>query len=93
MVNTFVVDFSMRTLDKIKTVEDTEENAMICAKYCGSCPTFKRNNLANSPPGGLFCARGKSSRAQDAKPVTCYCPACELFTRHELAIGYFCTKG
>jgi len=83
----------MKKLDNSMAVEDTEENEEICRKYCGSCPTFKRNNLAQSPPHVLFCARGKTSNHSDVKTAGCYCPACELFTRNKLVIGYFCTKG
>ena len=83
----------MKTMANLITVDDTEENEEICKKYCGSCPTFKRNNLAQSPPHLLFCARGKTSNPSNVKTVNCYCPACEVFTKNKLAIGYFCTKG
>jgi len=89
----FVGNICMKTMANVITVEDTEENEEICKKYCGSCPTFKRNNLAQSPPHLLFCARGKTSNPSEVKPINCYCPACELFTKNKLAIGYFCTKG
>jgi hypothetical protein len=76
----------------VAIIEDTEANQEICKKYCGSCPTFKSNNLKGSPPQLLFCARGKSSVAETAKPSGCYCPACELFTKNHLNFGHFCTK-
>jgi len=72
-------------------VEDTEENRQICLKYCGSCPTYKRNSLGKSEPGSLFCARGTSC-AKDIKEVNCYCPACEIFDKNHLNIGRFCDR-
>jgi hypothetical protein len=76
----------------VEKVDDNAGNMEICKKYCGSCPTYKMNNLQNNPPQGLFCARGKSSVAENAKLGNCYCPACELFTKEHLIIGHFCTK-
>jgi hypothetical protein len=87
-----VVNNDMKTMDTTKTVEDTAENLEICKKYCGSCPTYRSNNLSASPPHALFCSRGRSSVSSQIKPVNCYCPACEIFTRHGLTIGYFCNK-
>jgi ribosomal protein L44E len=72
-------------------VEDTEENRQICRKYCGACPTYKHNSLEKSGPDSLFCARGISA-APDQKELNCYCPACELYTKHSLVIGHFCFK-
>ena len=76
----------------VAPVEDNATNLEICKKYCGSCPTFRKNRLNESTPQFLFCARGKSSAAETAKLTGCYCPACELFTKYHLTIGYFCTK-
>ena len=75
----------------VNKVEDTEENRQICRKYCGVCPTFRHNSLEQSEPGILFCARGESS-APSQKELNCYCPACELYTKHGLVIGHFCFK-
>jgi Protein of unknown function (DUF2769) len=82
----------MKTLDETTTVDDTVENQQICKKYCGSCPTSKAGNLSESSPGALFCARGKSSGSSKVKTINCYCPACEVFTKHKLIIGYFCAR-
>ena len=76
----------------VEKVEDTAGNVEICKKYCGICPTYKANHLQDSPPQILFCARGKSAVAGEARAGTCYCPACELFTKEHLVIGHFCTK-
>ncbi|OPY38356.1 MAG: hypothetical protein A4E35_00779 [Methanoregula sp. PtaU1.Bin051] len=73
-------------------VQDTPVNAEICGKYCGACPTYKRNFLARYGPGTLFCARGTSLATSKVKTMGCFCPACELFTEHSLVIGYFCAK-
>jgi len=81
----------MKTMDDAKTVDDTRENLEIC-KYCGSCPTCKGNKLSGSPPNALFCARGKSSVPSKVKTISCYCPACEIFTKYELIVGYFCAQ-
>lgn len=75
----------------VKSVEDTEENRQICMKYCGICPTYKRNSLGQSEPDSLFCSRGESS-APDQKELNCYCPACPLFDKHNLVIGHFCFR-
>jgi len=74
------------------TVDDTTENRKICRTYCASCPTYRGNKLAESSPDLLFCARGISSDASRIKTSGCYCPACELFTKHHLVIGYFCAR-
>ena len=73
------------------TVEDTEENRQICRKYCRACPSYKRHSLEKYQPTELFCACKKSS-APVIKEIGCFCPACELFTKHHLNIGYFCVK-
>jgi hypothetical protein len=87
-----VVNNDMKKMDTTGTVDDTEENLEICKKYCGSCPTYRSNNLSESPPHALFCARGTSSISSQVRPVNCYCPACEIFTKCGLKIGYFCYK-
>ncbi len=76
----------------MERVDDTEENEEICRKYCGACPTYKRNFLERYPPDALFCARGVSSADPKVKAMGCFCPACELFAKHGLVIGYFCAK-
>jgi hypothetical protein len=76
----------------MEPVEDTGENQKICRKYCGACPTYKRNILARYQPAALFCAHGTSSSPSKVKTMGCFCPACELFTEHGLVIGYFCAK-
>lgn len=76
----------------MEPVEDTEGNAEICRKYCGACPTYKRNFLSRNQPDSLFCARGVSSSPSRVRTMGCFCPACELFAQHGLVIGYFCAK-
>ena len=73
------------------SVEVSEENRMTCRQYCGSCPSYRRNSLDRYSPDALFCASGVST-APSVKIEGCYCPACELFTRHHLAIGRFCFR-
>ena len=73
------------------TVEDTEENRQICRKYCKVCPNYKHHSLEKYPPGELFCACGKST-VSSMKELGCFCPACEIFTKHHLNFGYFCVK-
>ncbi|HWS21129.1 MAG TPA: DUF2769 domain-containing protein [Methanoregula sp.] len=82
----------MKTPETTKTVEDTVENLQICKKYCGACPTYKGNSLSESLPNALFCARGKSSVSPKVKTIKCFCPACEVFTKNKLIIGYFCAQ-
>lgn len=76
----------------MKPVDDTRGNQEICSRYCGACPTFKGNRLGDVLPHALFCARGTSSALPKVKTMGCFCPACDLFTKHELVIGYFCAK-
>jgi hypothetical protein len=73
-------------------VDDNAENMEICKKFCGTCPTFKANQLNEAPPHVLFCARGKSEKASTVKMTGCNCPACGVFKKYNLAGGYFCTK-
>jgi hypothetical protein len=72
-------------------VEDTDENRQICRKTCRVCPTYKHNSFERFEPDVLFCARGMS-QAPSKKGGECFCPACELFTKHSLVIGHFCVK-
>jgi hypothetical protein len=76
----------------VQTVEDTIGNQELCKKYCGSCPTFRGNNLSESSPNVLFCARGTAATPSPVKTAGCHCPACEVFTKNKLVIGYFCAK-
>ena len=73
-------------------VEGSEENLRTCSKYCGACPTYKRNILGRYQPSALFCSHGVSAAPSKIKTMGCFCPACELFTKHRLVIGYFCAK-
>jgi len=76
----------------MEPVDNTLGNQEICRQYCGGCPTFKGNKLAEYSPHELFCARGTSSTPSNVKTINCYCPACEVFTKYNLVIGYFCAK-
>jgi len=82
----------MKKVDQTITVDDTVENLQICKKYCGACPTCKGSRLSESPPNALFCARGKSSVSPKVKTIKCFCPACEVFMKNKLIIGYFCAQ-
>ncbi|MBI4849304.1 MAG: DUF2769 domain-containing protein [Nitrospirae bacterium] len=66
-------------------VEDNQENADICMKYCGPCLTY--------PGGGeaLFCARGKSV----AKPEKqgCNCGVCDVQKKYFNRNTYYCING
>ncbi len=67
-------------------VDDTQENADICKKYCGDCPSY--------PKGGgefLFCARSKSANPGEKKG--CYCPECDVWMKYKLKGVYFCIEG
>ncbi len=76
---------------KAPVVPDTEENKQICRKYCTICQNYKRHDLNRNEPKELFCARGPSC-AQNMKEIGCFCPACELFTKHHLRGGYYCVR-
>jgi hypothetical protein len=73
------------------SVPDTEENRQICRKYCKICQNYKHHSLEKYQPTELFCARGKST-APSMKEIGCFCPACELFTKHHQRGGYFCVR-
>ena len=73
-------------------VEDNAENMEICKRFCGPCPTFQENSLNESPPHALFCARGKSEKADEMVQKGCSCPGCEVFTKYNLEEGYFCSQ-
>ena len=66
----------------------------ICKDYCGTCPTFKENNLRGTKPHALFCARGKSEIPED-KLVDkgCNCFDCPIYVKNELEGGWFCFHG
>jgi hypothetical protein len=72
-------------------VPDNEENRMICRKYCINCENYRRHTLENYEPEELFCSGGTSS-APSMREIGCFCPACELFTKHHLRGGYFCVR-
>ena len=76
----------------VSIVEDTEENRQICRKTCHACPSYRQNSYGRYQPDALFCACGTST-APSKKDVGCYCPACELYAKHSLVIGHFCSKG
>jgi hypothetical protein len=80
----------MFTSDK-PVVANTEENRQICRKYCTICQNYKRHSLEKYQPTELFCACGTSS-ASSMREIGCFCPACELFTKHHLRGGYYCVR-
>jgi hypothetical protein len=80
----------MFTSDK-PVVENTEENRQICRKYCTICQNYKHHSLERYQPTELFCGCGTSS-ATSMKEIGCFCPACELFSKHHLRGGYFCVR-
>ncbi|MFA7695820.1 MAG: DUF2769 domain-containing protein [Methanoregula sp.] len=72
-------------------IEDTDENRQTCMKYCGSCPSYRKNNLGKYQPDSLFCGRGMSNNPEKRED-RCFCLACELFASHHMALGHFCTQ-
>jgi len=76
--------------DDAQSVDDTEENLEQC--ICTMCPTWKENQLANFPPGALFCARGRSRIPEKVKMSRCFCLGCEVFIRHGLVIDRLCVN-
>ncbi len=76
----------------MRSVDATDDNHATCRKYCGACPTYKRNILARYKPESLYCAHGTAQAPSKVKTMGCFCPACELFAEHGLVIGYFCAK-
>jgi hypothetical protein len=83
---------SLSMIDSTKpVVEDTEENRQLCRKYCVNCQNYRIHSLEKHQPTELFCSRGQSS-ATSMKIIGCFCPACELFTKHHLRGGYFCVR-
>jgi hypothetical protein len=76
--------------DNSLTVDDTEESLAKC--LCKMCPTFRENQLADYPPGALFCARGRSEIPAKVKMGRCYCLGCEVFIQHGLVIDRLCVN-
>ncbi|MFX0058208.1 MAG: DUF2769 domain-containing protein [Candidatus Hodarchaeota archaeon] len=74
-----------------KPVPDTEESMNVCRQFCGSCPSFKPNELNEFEPHALFCSRGQTTKFSDqVKNKGCICFGCELFSKYELENGFFC---
>jgi hypothetical protein len=67
----------------------------ICKDYCGTCPTFKENELRKTPPHALFCARGKSEiPSEDLADKGCNCLECPIYKNNALdGKGYYCFYG
>ena len=67
-------------------VDDTYENEMICARFCGVCPTYPgvKGEL-------LFCDRG-GSRAPRQR-AGCNCGTCDVWNKYELTGFYYCIQG
>ena len=72
-------------------VPDTEENRQLCRQYCTNCENYRHHHLEQYEPGELFCAKGTSG-AEGMREIGCFCPACELFTKHHLRGGFFCVR-
>ncbi|MBD3229709.1 MAG: DUF2769 domain-containing protein [Candidatus Lokiarchaeota archaeon] len=77
-----------------KKVPDNEENVNICKKFCGSCPTFKTNDLKKMEPHVLFCSRGPSKKSKEKiEEKGCNCFKCGVFSKYNLEGGWFCIYG
>jgi len=63
-------------------VVDTQENVERCG--CPSCPSYPGD-------GGLFCARGKSSK--DVAMRECVCEHCAVYQHYDLIGAYYCREG
>ncbi len=67
-------------------VEDNQDNAAICVKYCAPCLSY---------PGvdgeELFCARGKSSAPKSKKG--CNCGICDIQKVCGNRGAYYCISG
>jgi hypothetical protein len=81
----------MFTTSNKPVIKNTEENKKICRKYCTICQNYKHHSLEKFQPTELFCGCGTSS-ATNMREIGCFCPACELFTKHHLRGGYFCVR-
>jgi hypothetical protein len=81
-----VIEHLVRGGRLLAKVDDTEENLMICVKYCGTCPS-KPQVFGEA----LFCARGKSSK--EVEMNGCKCPGCDVYAKYGLPGGYFCKNG
>jgi len=61
------------------------ENLLICADYCGKCPS---NDFQG---GGFFCVAGKSTVEVTEKGCECF--ECPLIDQCGPNVGYFCIHG
>lgn len=69
-------------------IEDTEVNVSICRSFCGSCPTYPKIEEEI-----LYCARGKSSKADGLERKGCNCPDCAIQEKYSCTGGYYCIEG
>ncbi len=75
-------------------VPDTLESMEVCKRLCGTCPSFKSNQLNEFEPCALFCTRGESHKPrEEIGDKGCYCLKCELFSEYDLVGGWFCRYG
>lgn len=64
------------------------ENLLICADYCGTCPSKPEGQEGEV----LYCATGKSENFLEA--AGCNCMECPLFEKcGQNSAGYFCRDG
>ena len=69
------------------TIKMNMANLLICARNCGTCPSFP-----NVKGEALFCAGGKSSATVERKGCNCVsCPIYDLCNVYNSA--YFCING
>ena len=74
-------------------VDASVANVDICGRFCGSCPTYRANNLDKEKPALLFCGRGGSTHTpQTGETKGCNCTKCGVHTRYRLTGDYYCMK-
>ena len=73
-------------------VDESVANLDVCGRFCGSCPTYKANNLNAKKPSLLFCGRGGPVNGAEGKREGCNCTKCGVHTRYKLTGDYYCMK-
>ena len=73
-------------------VEDLKFNEDICAKFCGTCPTYPGSNPSKLGEL-LYCGKGKSKKFPNIEKKGCNCPGCDVRLHYECPGDYYCMTG
>ena len=72
---------------KSKIIPLNNETVGYC--QCTDCPTHEQCSQNEV----VFCSSGSSNNSNSMQKKGCLCPQCEVFSKFNLANGYFCVNG